>query len=82
MEDPGNGRVTLAVIQRDIQHLSQLLEDHIDICTAGANDREHRLRIMEDHVGRLEERQGVIAAAQVSFTTIASLIAGWFGART
>jgi len=72
-----NGRVTLAVLSTKLDNVIKLLEDY----NKDADDRELRLRKLEEKVGRYEERQGVIAGLQAVFTTIAALIAGWFGSR-
>lgn len=89
MPDTDNGRVTLAVIQNDILHLTNLLEDHIASDNKRADDREERLRCLEqvripaieNRVSRVEEKQGALAVGQGIFTTIAAVIAGWFGSR-
>ena len=89
MTDTENGRVTLAIIQRDILHLTALFVDHASADIKRSDDREDRLREIEyvripqieNRVGRVEERQGGIAVGQGIFTTIAAVIAGWFGSR-
>jgi len=96
MPDTPEGRVTLAVIQTDIRHLSALLEGHIRDDNERRTDHETRIRriennalpevrqqinVVEDRVIRVEERQGVLVTGQTIFTVIAATIAGWLGVR-
>lgn len=50
------------------------------IIAAGHQDHEHRLRTVENVSTVLKERLGVWQVIQVAFTTIAAVVAGWFGA--
>ena len=96
MPDTSDGRITLAVIQADIRHLTTLLEGHIRDDNERRTDHETRIRriennalpevrdrinCVEDRVIRVEERQGVLATGQTIFTVIAATIAGWLGVR-
>lgn len=96
MPDTPEGRITLAVIQADIRHLTALLEGHIRDDNDRRTDHETRIRriennalpevrqqinVIEDRVIRVEERQGVLATGQGIFTIIAATIAGWLGVR-
>ena len=64
MPDTDNGRVTLAVIQADIRHLSSLLEAHIAKSSDCHDDHETRIRGLETSVTRIEQKQGALAAGQ------------------
>lgn len=77
LEVEGNGKVTLAVLAAKLDYITEKLDDFNE----GACDREKRLRTVEGQVGRLEERQGVIAGLQAAYTTIAAVIAGFLGTR-
>ncbi len=96
MPETPEGRVTLAVIQSDIRHLTALLEGHIREDNERRLDHESRIRCIEtrslpevkqqlnaveDRVIRVEERQGVLATGQAVFTAVAAAIAGWLGVR-
>lgn len=84
--DDGNGRVTLAILSTKLDHIREMLEDQM----AEAHDRETRIRCIENErlpkldnrIGRVEDAQGRIAAAQTVFTTVAAVIAGWFGSKS
>ncbi len=77
-----NGRITLAVIQRDILHLTKLLEAHIGVADRCHNDHENRLREIEDWKPRVEEKQrtstGLLAAFSVLLTAISAGIGSLF----
>ena len=86
--DSDNGRVTLAILSTKLDNLLEKIEEyHRDAeenaasIRIDAKEREQRIRCLEDKVGRIEERQGIIAAVQGVFTLIASSIAAWFGSR-
>lgn len=86
--DSDNGRVTLAILSTKLDNLLEKIEEyHRDAeenaasIRVDAKEREQRIRCLEDKVGRIEERQGIIAAGQGVFTVIASSIAAWFGSR-
>ena len=96
MPDTSDGRITLAVIQADIRHLTTLLEGHIRDDNERRTDHETRIRriennalpevrqqmnVIEDRVIRVEERQGILATGQAVFTAVAAAIAGWLGVR-
>ena len=87
--DTPNERVTLAEIQRDIIHLTNIVELYHEADTNWRLDHEARLRVLEKHggemsnrIGRIEQRQGIIAGLQGAYTTILAAIAGWFGSRS
>ena len=87
--DTPNGRVTLAVLGEKMDNFESLLQSIRVEVKVGADDREMRLRCLENirfpsienRVGRVEERQGAFAVGQGIFTTIAAVIAGWVGSR-
>lgn len=89
MDNVDDDKVTLAVVRRDIQHLSSLLERSIADNKRHSDGLEARLRRIEVEqlpelsrsVTAIEERQGVLAAAQATFTTIAAVLAAWFGSQ-
>lgn len=78
---------TLAVIYTELKHLTRLLEAHIKEDEKHTDDRERRLRIleneripaMEGRIGRIEERQSTASRMQIAFTTIAAALAAWLG---
>ena len=78
MPDDSNGRVTNAILSTKLDHVLEKLDDF----QLHAADRELRLRGLENKVGRVEERQGILAVGNGVFSTMAAVVAGWFGART
>ena len=81
MPDTPEGKVTLAVIQSDIRHLTGIVEALSDKMQSCHEDHEQRLRSLETRVTRIEQKQGVLATGQAAFTTAAAVVAGWFGSR-
>jgi hypothetical protein len=81
MPDTDNGRVTLAVINSQLEHLTQLLEKHIEDDAKCRDDHETRIRSLEKRTTQIEGKQTAIAAGQSVFTAVAALLAGWFGSR-
>jgi len=77
LEVEGNGKVTLAVLGTKLDNILEQLKEY----NKDAEDREARIRVLERQVGRLEERQGIIAGLQATYATIAAVIAGFLGTR-
>ena len=75
-DDETNGRVTLAVVQRDIQHLSERIDEFIAESRGCRKDHEDRIRSLEAS-GRRSNWQDVGAY----LTAIAAGIAGWLGGK-
>jgi hypothetical protein len=82
MEPNGDGRITLAVIQRDIQHLTSMITAYIEDSEKCHRDHEMRLRSLEGWRPQVEEKQrtstGLLAAFTIVVTAIGAGIASLF----
>ncbi len=79
--DNGNKRVANYVLATKLDALTEKIDGFCQRAEDGHNDHEERLRTVEHDVTTIKERQGIFVAAQSTLTLIASVIAGWFGAR-
>ena len=77
MPDTDDGRVTLAVLSNKLDNILEQLKTY----SRDAEDHEARIRCLEKQMNRVEERQGIMAALQTIYTTIAAVIAGFLGTR-
>jgi len=86
----GNNRVTLAVIGEKLDTLLKRLEelcrdiaDHETRIRALERNEalEKRIREVEDRSKINEQRIGLFAGLQATFTAIAATVAGWLGTR-
>jgi len=59
MPDTPNGRVTLAVVQNEIQHIrDDLREYHLESCRRSQEMEARFMRLVEDHEARLRNLEG------------------------
>lgn len=81
MTDADNEKVTLAILGVKIDNLNENLSDGFERIESRLSDHETRLRSVEDKAKSNEQRLGMAATGQAIFTTIAAVLAGWFGSR-
>jgi hypothetical protein len=79
MEPNGDGRITLAVIQRDIHHLTDKITAYIEDSEKCHRDYEMRLRSLEGWRPRVEEKQDANTNRLAAFTVIMTAIGAGIG---
>jgi len=79
MSDDLNGH--LAAISIEIRYLREDIQAMDGRIRMLADDHEARLRVVEQHCNKAEERGRVTSLALAGFTVVASAIAGWLGVQ-
>ncbi len=75
----GNGKVNMAILGLKMDHLTGLLQAHID----RESEKKHEERIVENTLGvaRLGERMKLITWGLVGLQAIGSTVAAFLGVR-
>lgn len=81
MTDGNNEKVTLAVLGNKLDNLTQKVEGGFHRVEKKVTDHEQRIRRVEDKAASNEQKLGVYAMAQGTFTAVAAMLAGWFGSK-
>jgi hypothetical protein len=69
--------VSNEVILERLENVSGLLERHFEASDKIHGDHEERLRSLETKTVVIQQRQGILAAAQGVFSVVASSVAGF-----
>ena len=82
MTDSGNGRVTLAVLKNDIQHMREEMQRRFDNLESKLDDVCDKADSLGDRVTRNEEKikqtTGFLAILSLIFSTIAGGVGALF----
>jgi len=79
--DNGNGRVTMAVLRSDVQHLTDLVRAHFEADEMVRKDHEARLRTLETWRPQVEERQRNTTWLLTALSVIGNAIAAVVGSK-
>jgi Mg2+ and Co2+ transporter CorA len=71
----------VAVVANDVRHIREQMDAFIERYTVGQADHEDRLRDIEHHVDRLQERVNLLTAVVGTVQTLLIAAAAWLGLK-
>ena len=81
MEQATETKVTLAVLGQKIDHIQQMLSDHIKIDEEVRHDLECRVRNNERAISQMQQVQKTTTGILGTLQAVVAAVAVWLGAR-